>query len=322
MVIVYYTSSMQNIRQKSVDFLVECKNLYKQYDGIAAVSNVTIDLPKNQIIGLLGLNGAGKTTTLSMISGILAPSSGSITFGEKSMVDDSIDCKSQLGFLPENLPIYPELTITEYLVYCAKLRRVKKKDIKDVVAKAITKCGLEGRTQQLISHLSKGYQQRTALAGAIIHSPPLLILDEPTSGLDPVQIHEIRNLIADLKKHHTVILSTHQLYEAELLSDRILIIHEGKIVLDKLKSEIGDDTKHVAQVNFKNPPQVAELEQLKGVTQVTSGEKGFMVHFEQGNNFDILLKMASEKGWQLTSLNEAETSLEKVFLQLTTKSKS
>ena len=301
--------------------LVECNNISKSYYGASAVSNIDIKLPRDKIISLLGLNGAGKTTTLSMISGILTPSKGEILIDGKSMADYPIECKSKLGFLPEQTPLYTDLTVSEYLEYCAKLRRMKKKEVPAAIKKVIVDCGLSERTHQIIGNLSKGYKQRVAIAGAIVHSPALVILDEPTSGLDPVQITQIRDLIVGLKVNRTIILSTHILSEAEMLSDQVLIMHKGKIVLNKDMSEIGSskNTNESLEISFTKPLKQTDLLSLSSVKKVDAIDVNrFSVVLEEGiDNCDEILSTSVSLSWGLQELSRKQASLEKIFLEIT-----
>jgi ABC-2 type transport system ATP-binding protein len=223
--------------------LVEAKQLYRYYGKQCAVNDVSFSLKKGQVLGFLGVNGAGKTTTMSMLCGNLAPSSGEIMINGVDLLSNPVDAKQYIGYLPDQPPLYKELTVTEFLRYCAKLHRVPSMEITKAVTIAQDRCGLTAVAERLIGLLSKGYQQRIGIAQAILHNPPLIILDEPTVGLDPIQIKEIRSLIKELGKNHGVILSTHILSEVQETCTDVQIIHQGRLVLNKTIAEL-DLNKH------------------------------------------------------------------------------
>lgn len=210
--------------------LIEVEQLYRYYDNHLAVNDVSFTLEKGEILGFLGPNGAGKSTTMQMICGNLAPSSGQVRINGIDILDNPKEAKAELGYLPENPPVYRELTVDEYLTYCARLHGLKKDKVKVAVDSARERCGLAEVGGRLIGNLSKGFQQRVGIAQAIVHNPRVVILDEPTVGLDPIQIREIRNLIRELGGTHSVILSTHILPEVESICDRIQIMHRGQMV--------------------------------------------------------------------------------------------
>ena len=193
---------------------------------------------RGEILGLLGPNGAGKSTTMQIICGVIAASNGSVNIVGHDIQDSPKYAKQNIGFLPEQLPLYNDLNVDEYLYYAAKLRGIEKANLKDTVTSTKKRCGLENTGSRLIQNLSKGYKQRVGIAQAIIHAPSIIILDEPTSGLDPKQILEIRKLMRELSKDHSIILSTHILSEVEAVCDRVLIINEGNIVLDRYLKEL------------------------------------------------------------------------------------
>lgn len=213
-------------------------NLHRNYQSHAVVQHVNVQLKRGEVLGLLGPNGAGKTTTLQMLAGNLAPSAGSIEICGVNLFDHPQGAKAHLGYLPEIPPLYPDMTVDEYLLFAARLHRIDNKTIRGVVDNTKQRCGLGQRGKQLIGTLSKGFQQRVGIAQAIIHSPAVIILDEPTVGLDPNQMREIRELIAELKAFSSVILSTHILSEVESICDRVQIMHQGSVVLDQTLTEL------------------------------------------------------------------------------------
>lgn len=222
--------------------MIRVESLYKKYGTVTAVKNVSFEVPTGVIVGLLGPNGAGKTTIMKALTGYHKPSAGTIFIDDKSIEEDPIAIKSITGYLPEGVPLYTEMTVYEYLDFIAEARGIVANK-KNTIEHTMKQCGLTGFGDVLIDHLSKGYKQRVGLAQAILHNPAILILDEPTTGLDPNQILEIRDLIRDLGKDKTVILSTHILQEVEALCSKIIIINEGEIVADGTPQEITEAMK-------------------------------------------------------------------------------
>lgn len=231
--------------------MLQVQQVSKWFDQRRSVDGIDFEMKRGEIVGFLGPNGAGKTTTMRMITGYLTPSSGQIWVDGLPMHEQSRQARSKIGYLPETPPLYPDMTVRSYLRFVADLRDVAVREQKLRISEMIDRLGLQGRERQVIRSLSKGYKQRLGLAGAIIHQPELLILDEPTSGLDPNQIMEIRQLIRELGEHHTVLLSTHILPEVSMLCNRMLIIHEGKLVLDRDADHIGDFLHENFQVQLE-----------------------------------------------------------------------
>jgi len=214
------------------DRLISAMGLSRYYSDHCAVNNVDVVLHKGEVLGLLGPNGAGKSTTMQMLTGNLSPSVGEIQINGIDLLDEPRKAKQQIGYLPEQPPVYRDLTATEYLDYCARLRDVPASQRKEAVARASERCGLQDVGKRLIGNLSKGYRQRVGIAQAILHNPAVVILDEPTVGLDPIQIREIRRLIRELGKEHGIILSTHILPEVQAVCDRVQILNRGKTVFN------------------------------------------------------------------------------------------
>ena len=228
--------------------LISINGLTKFYGPKKAIEDVSFDVHHAEILGLLGPNGAGKSTTMQIICGVIAANNGSVNIAGHDIIDAPKKAKQNIGFLPEQLPLYGDLTIDEYLLYSAKLRGIKKQNINDLIISCKKRCGLENTGKRLIQNLSKGYKQRVGIAQAIIHMPSIIILDEPTSGLDPKQILEIRELMRELSKVHSIIISTHILSEVEAICDRVLIINEGNIVLDQYLKELLTDDNSLESV--------------------------------------------------------------------------
>ncbi|HEY8154857.1 MAG TPA: ABC transporter ATP-binding protein [Myxococcota bacterium] len=224
--------------------MIEARGLSKRYGDVKAVDAVTFSIGKGEVVGFLGPNGAGKTTTMRMLTGFLPPTDGTAVIAGHDIFDDSLAARRSIGYLPETLPLYPEMTVTSYLAYVARIKDVPRKRRRDAIQRAIERCGLKGMNRRVIGTLSKGFRQRVGLAQAIVHEPPVLILDEPTVGLDPLQIREIRALIAELaapaqgEQQHTVILSTHILAEVEAICRRVILISNGRKVVDAPLSEL------------------------------------------------------------------------------------
>lgn len=212
--------------------LVNASGLSRHYNNHCAVESLHLTLGKGEVLGLLGPNGAGKSTTMQMISGNLAPTSGEIFIGGIDLLDEPRKAKQQIGYLPEQPPVYRDLSVSEYLHYCARLRSLPSGRRKEAVERACERCGLTDVSARLIGNLSKGYRQRVGIAQAILHNPPVVILDEPTVGLDPIQIREIRKLIRELGQEHGIILSTHILPEVQAVCDRVQILNRGKTVFN------------------------------------------------------------------------------------------
>ena len=299
---------------------VEASHLTRVYGGREAVSDVSLNLSKGEVLGFLGPNGAGKSTTMKMITGNLAPSAGGIKICGIDMIEKPKEAKALIGYLPETPPLYRELTVDEFLSVAARLHGVKRGHVKKAVERAKERCGLTEMSKRLIENLSKGYQQRVGIAQAIIHNPMVVILDEPTVGLDPIQIRDIRALIKELGGEHSVILSTHILPEVEMVCDHVQIIHQGKLVfsggIDVLKQQ---RSVNKLLVGLHNPPAAEALLAIEGVVDVETVNPGLLrVRFSEGQSpAEALVQAAVSNGWGLHQINPDQTSLEDVFVQLT-----
>ncbi len=300
--------------------LAEVNNLSRDYGSLRAVNDVSFTVAQGEILGFLGPNGAGKTTTMQILSGNLAPSSGSVRIAGHDLLAEPRAAKAALGYLPEQPPLYRDLTVDEYLDYCAALHRLPRKQRRAARESAKSKCGLADTSRRLIGNLSKGYQQRVGIAQAIIHLPPLVILDEPTIGLDPIQIREIRALIRELGREHGVILSTHILPEVQATCDRVQIISKGNLVLT---DSIGGLARHLKSaailVAFRQPPAIAELERLPGVHAVELQQDGRarILHDPALDPSEHLVRVATERNWGLKEIAPERASLEQIFIDLT-----
>ena len=298
---------------------LEAKNLSRLFGANYAVKDVSFNLERGEVLGFLGPNGAGKSTTMRMLTGNLAPTEGAVDICGFDMLEDPKNAKSMIGYLPEMRPLYKELTVDEYLTIAARFHNVPAKKINHSVDIAKDRCGLMHMSKRLIENLSNGYQQRVGIAQAIIHEPEIVILDEPTVGLDPIQIREIRKLIKEIGKNHSVILSTHILPEVEMVCDRVQIINQGSLVfhgsIDELKQQrIGNKL----QVGLKKAPALKDLKSINFISDVEKIEGDlFRFHFKTNVDSEKLASLCVEKKWGLYHIAPDVTSLEDIFAQLT-----
>ena len=298
--------------------LLDVVNLERRDGPRIRVAGLSLRVERGDVVGLLGLNGAGKSTTLSAIAGVLAPTRGTIRIDGLDLARDPGRAKALLGFLPEQPPLYPELTVDEYLRFAARLRRVTAADAPAAVQAAKARCGLAKVGRRLILQLSKGYRQRVGLAQAIVHDPPLILLDEPTSGLDPAQAEEIRGLIADLGRERGVILSSHLLDEVERVCGRVEVLHEGRHLDGFATASRSGESAVRLVVRLACPPEPAALAALPGVA---AGERlpdgRFQLVLHPGADRAALAADVVRLGWGLLELLPAQPSLERRFLALT-----
>ena len=300
--------------------LIKVDHISRYYGERCAIEDVSFTVNRGEVLGFLGPNGAGKSTTMQIISGVLTPSEGTVSIAGYDIIDHPDPAKQHLGFLPETPPLYPESTVDEYLYYCARLHRVPKTKLADVVTNCKDRCGLEATGKRLIGNLSKGFQQRVGIAQAIVHSPAVLILDEPTSGLDPSQIVEIRQLISELKDEHSIILSTHILSEVQSNCDRVLIINEGNLVLDEqLDTLYKDEDYRNITIALEKTPLLEEIEAVEGVVKAISMDKHrFRVTFDSEINTPVILaEKATANNWGLFEMIPEVDTLEEIYLQVT-----
>lgn len=299
--------------------LLSAQQLSRRFGLQTAVQSVSFSVAQGEVLGFLGPNGAGKSTTMKMLTGNLAPDSGKVQINGIDLLADPKAAKRHIGYLPENPPLYRELTVREFLIFCARLHGLSNKQIPTAVDDVTERCGLQTMQRRLIGQLSKGYQQRCGIAQAIIHQPEVVILDEPTSGLDPIQIQQIRQLIRDIAHQHSVILSTHILPEVEMLCDRVQIMHQGQLVFSDTLQALQSQRQHAAiKVAFRTPPSVTALANLPGIINVeTITTKQFRLHFSPEHDpTDTLVQTAVAENWQLTQLTPEQDSLEQLFTQL------
>lgn len=303
-----------------VEKLIEAEELTRLYGNTCAVDHISFSLNKGEVLGFLGPNGAGKTTTMLMLCGALAPSAGSIKINGIDLLEYPLQAKQVIGFLPEKPPLYHELTVDEYLVYCARLHRIDKKNLRTALDRAKQRCGLTDVGTRLIGNLSKGFQQRVGIAQAIMHTPHIVILDEPTVGLDPIQIREIRLLIKELGRDHGVILSTHILPEVQMTCNRVQIINQGKLVFsDSVENLNRKSTATSLILALARAPEIKELENVGDVKKVeTVAEGRFRIHFNSERSpVENIAKTAVDNNWGLLELTPESLSLEQIFVELT-----
>ena len=307
--------------------MIEVKNVTKKYGNFVAVDNISFTVKDGEVVGFLGPNGAGKSTTMNMITGFIEPTDGTIIVNGFDVQKKGINAKKQIGYMPEGVPLYTELTVKEFVTYMAELKRVKKKERKEKVQKALTETGLKDVEKKLIRNLSRGYKQRVSLAGALVGDPEVIILDEPTVGLDPKQITEIRKLIKDLGKNHTVILSSHILSEVSQICERVIIINKGKLIaidtpenLEKKTEEKNvilltvEDSKDNMSKLKKDIPEMLDCKLIK---DNEDGTKQYMI--ESNANVDLrkqLFDILPKKEITIFELKKAEKSLEDAFITL------
>jgi ABC-2 type transport system ATP-binding protein len=300
--------------------LIEVEQLYRYYGDYCAVRNVSFTLEKGEILGFLGPNGAGKSTTMQIVCGNLAPSSGRISINGVDILDQPREAKRGLGYLPEIPPLYRELTVDEYMAYCAQLHRIPRKLQARAVKTAKERCGLGDVGARLINNLSKGYQQRVGIAQAIVHMPAVIILDEPTVGLDPLQIREIRELIRELGKEHGIILSTHILPEVQESCTHVQIIHQGQLVLKDtiagLERQMRDSS---LLLTTARPLDIERLNRLDAVQSVTDlGEGQYRIYHEKDcRPAEQIAQTVVESGCGLLELVAERRSMEQVFIDMT-----
>ena len=301
--------------------LVEVEHLSRYFGKTCAVNDISFKLSKGEVLGFLGVNGAGKTTTMQMLSGCLAPSQGIIKISDYNILKDPLLAKKSIGYLPDTPPLYKDLTVKEYLYYCAQIHAIPKNIIKTALDRVLSRCGLTSVTNRLITHLSKGFQQRIGIAQAIIHTPELIILDEPTIGLDPIQIIEIRALIKELGKDHGVILSTHILNEVQETCTHVQIIHQGKLIVKESIDSINKTLNNESSIIFKTtwPIDNKIFLAIPGVQnlEVLSNNQ-FKINFN--NSCDLTQQIAEtiiNQGWGLVEISPVKKNLEELFIAST-----
>jgi ABC-2 type transport system ATP-binding protein len=306
--------------------MIKVENLTKRYAGQTAIKDLNFEVGKGEIMGFLGPNGAGKTTTMRILASYMPPTSGRATVAGFDVFEQSLQARERLGYMPENVPLYVDMRVTEYLDYRAALKGVPHRRIMERVGDVKELCGLKEMEKKLIGTLSKGYRQRVGLADALLHEPDLLILDEPTIGLDPNQIRQVRELIKNLGKQHTILLSTHILPEVEMTCSRVIIIHKGRIEAcdtpENLLGQIRQAGGVVVEAKVGNDNGADELKKISGVRDVTTGTEGdwkvFSLRVESGTDVrEEVFRLASARRWTVRELSLRRATLEDVFVEIT-----
>ncbi|UCD09407.1 MAG: ATP-binding cassette domain-containing protein [Dehalococcoidales bacterium] len=304
--------------------MIRVRNLTKYYNKRLALDNISFSVEKGEIVGFLGPNAAGKTTTMRILTGFLAPTRGEAWIADKSVLSDSLAARQHIGYFAESVPLYTDMTVRSYLEFWAKLRGLEKERIKKRVNDVVETCHLEEYRDVYIGKLSKGFRQRVGVGQAIIHEPDVLILDEPTVGIDPIQVAMTRQLIKELGETSTILLSTHILPEVSMTCDRVIIIHEGKIIaedkIENLSSMVGTSKRIRLEVQGPADEVTKSLRQIRGITSVKMADERHHVA-EYPATQDLRSKITDavvKGGWTILSMESLEMSLEDVFLKLTT----
>lgn len=311
--------------------MIEVENLTKAYGQQRAVDDISFSVDKGEVLGFLGPNGAGKTTLMRMLTCFFPPTSGKASVAGYDCFADSLEVRKRIGYLPERVPLYEDMTVKDYLAFVAGIKGTVARDIKSKVARTMADCNIDAVANKLIHDLSRGYRQRVGLAQALVNDPDILILDEPTVGLDPKQIKEIRKLIKELAGKRTVILSTHILPEVSMICDRVIIINDGKLVANDTPENLTADLQKSARIFLQIAgatadeieKELARLPGIKGLSQDETqpdGAHGFIVEVEEENNIrKTLHSMIFNKGWDLVEMRSVHMSLEDVFIKLVTR---
>jgi ABC-2 type transport system ATP-binding protein len=306
--------------------MIKVENLTKRYAGHTAIKDLSFEVEKGEIVGFLGPNGAGKTTTMRILASFMPPTAGRASIAGFDVFEQSLQARAHLGYMPENVPLYNDMRVTEYLDYRAALKAVPHRRIAERVGDVKELCGLKDVEKKLIATLSKGYRQRVGLADALLHEPDLLILDEPTIGLDPNQIRQVRDLIKNLGKQHTILLSTHILPEVEMTCSRVIIIHRGKIEAsdtpENLLSQIRQAGGVTVEAKVGNDDGASELRKISGVRDVNTEQDGdwkiFSMRVESGVDVRTeVYQLATSRRWTLRELSLRRATLEDVFVEIT-----
>jgi len=306
--------------------MIKVENLTKRYAGHTAIKDLTFEVGNGEIMGFLGPNGAGKTTTMRILASFMPPTSGRVSIAGYDIFRQSLQARSHLGYMPENVPLYNDMRVNEYLNYRAALKDVPHRRMAERVGDVKELCGLKEVEKKLIATLSKGYRQRVGLADALLHEPDLLILDEPTIGLDPNQIRQVRELIKNLGKQHTILLSTHILPEVEMTCSRVIIIHKGRIEAcdtpENLLGQIRQAGGVIVEAKIGSDNGASELKKISGVRDVVTEQDGdwkiFSMRVESGTDVrEEIYRLASARHWTLRELSQRRATLEDVFVEIT-----
>ena len=294
--------------------------------GKPAVDNISFNVESGEIVGFLGPNGAGKTTTIRMLTGYIPPTSGTALIGGYDIFLNSLISKQKIGYMPENVPLYDDMRVREYLLFRAELKGLRGQDVRKHMNEALELCSIKDIKSQMISSLSKGFRQRVGLADALINKPPLLILDEPTNGLDPSQIRSFRELIKELAENHTILISTHILSEVELTCDRVLIINKGKMIGNNTPLELSEKIKSSTTISLELKSQDHDIRDtisnISGIKKVTLEKqeddwKFFRIRVDYGNDLrEEIMNLGNKRNWLIREIHYQRSNLEDAYIEM------
>ena len=306
--------------------MIKVSNLSKKYVGKPAVDNISFNVESGEIVGFLGPNGAGKTTTIRMLTGYIPPTSGTALIGGYDIFLNSLIAKQKIGYMPENVPLYDDMRVREYLLFRAELKGLRGQDVRKLMNEALELCSIKDIKSQMISSLSKGFRQRVGLADALINKPPLLILDEPTNGLDPSQIRSFRELIKELAENHTILISTHILSEVELTCDRVLIINKGKMIGNNTPLELSEKIKSSTTISLELKSQDHDIRDtisnISGIKKVTLEKqeddwKFFRIRVDYGNDLrEEIMNLGNKRNWLIREIHYQRSNLEDAYIEM------
>ena len=294
--------------------------------GKPAVDNISFNVESGEIVGFLGPNGAGKTTTIRMLTGYIPPTSGTALIGGYDIFLNSLISKQKIGYMPENVPLYDDMRVREYLLFRAELKGLRGQDVRKHMNEALELCSIKDIKSQMISSLSKGFRQRVGLADALINKPPLLILDEPTNGLDPSQIRSFRELIKELAENHTILISTHILSEVELTCDRVLIINKGRMIGNNTPSELSEKIKSSTTISLELKSQDHDIRDtisnISGIKKITLEKeeddwKFFRIRVDYGNDLrEEIMNLGNKRNWLIREIHYQRSNLEDAYIEM------
>ena len=306
--------------------MIKVSNLSKKYVGKPAVDNISFNVESGEIVGFLGPNGAGKTTTIRMLTGYIPPTSGTALIGGYDIFLNSLIAKQKIGYMPENVPLYDDMRVREYLLFRAELKGLRGQDVRKHMNEVLELCSIKDIKSQMISSLSKGFRQRVGLADALINKPPLLILDEPTNGLDPSQIRSFRELIKELAENHTILISTHILSEVELTCDRVLIINKGKMIGNNTPLELSEKIKSSTTISLELKSQDHDIRDtisnISGIKKVTLEKeeddwKFFRIRVDYGNDLrEEIMNLGNKRNWLIREIHYQRSNLEDAYIEM------
>jgi ABC-2 type transport system ATP-binding protein len=302
--------------------VIEVRNLTKYYGSRCAVDHISFNVEAGTIVGFLGPNGAGKTTTIRILTGYMPPTSGTARVGGFDVVAESLKVRAVVGYLPESVPLYPEMRVHEYLRFRGKLRGMDRPTREAAISRVVERCWLSEVVERPVGQLSKGFRQRVGLADALLHNPKVLILDEPTVGLDPTQVRETRALLRELRQDHPILFSSHTLSEVEAICQKIMIIHEGRIIasgtVDELTARVGDQRRVYAELKAPQSEVTTSVQKMPGVAKVSASVADGWTRLDISGKRDVLdgvSSLALQRGWAIRELRYDSASLEDFFVK-------